>query len=256
LVESDSEEEGREAMKLTVDIFLVTWPGDYEWLPYLFKSIGKFVSGFRKVVIVLEGGDDPPRDALDYNAAFAWEIKRCPKYRGTSYEGRSGQALEKLRAWHYSDADRIMYIDSDCVFKRKIDLQTDKLTSIERPPVWFEPWKDVGDAKCWHKPTREILGFNPPYETMRHYPFVYPGWFLRATWEHIGGEERLRKFKDPCDYNVMGSFAIKFMPEFFNVIDGKKPVKNQAIHQFWSFHGAGHPDVVAVLEKLGLNERP
>lgn len=241
-------------MKLTMDIFLITWPGDYEWLPYLFKSISMRASGFDRMVVVLEQDDEVPGEALNGCAFFPWEIKRCPKYRGTEYEGRSGQALEKLRAWKYSDADRIMFIDSDCVFTRKINLQTDKLVSLEKPPVWYEPWKEVGDAKCWHKPTREILGFDPPYETMRHYPFVYPGWFLHLLWERIGGEERLRKFKDPCDYNVMGSFAIKEFAEYFTIIDGKTPVRNQAIKQFWSFHGAGHPDVQRELKALGLEE--
>lgn len=255
-------------MKLTVDLFLVTWPGDYDWLPYLFRSISKYVTGLRSVVIVIEEGDPVPRDACDYYADFPYVIKRCPKYRGTEYEGRSGQSLEKLRAWHYTDADRIIFVDSDCVFIRRLDLHTDEDICLARPSVWSIPWdqlppyhytmpdgtKGVDYATKWRKPVGHVLGFDPPAEAMQRFPFVFPGWFLRCLWEHIGGEERLLTIPETCDFNVMGNFAMAKFPEFFTMLPALNSPRPLTVKNFWSFTRADSSVVQAELKALGLVE--
>jgi hypothetical protein len=259
-------------MRLTADLFLITWPGDYPWLTYLFRSINKYMTGFDRLVMVLEEGDDPPREALDFCSSFPWVIRRCPRYRGTEYEGRSGQALEKLRAWSYTGADRIVFVDSDCVFCRPVDLQTDQDVNLARPSVWSIPWEQLppyhytmpnGDtgidyATKWRDPVRNVLGFDPPAEAMQRFPFVFPQWFLRCLWEHIGGEERMRTFKDPCDFNVMGNFAMAKFPEFFTMREALNSPAPLTMKNFWSFSGVNCEKVQAELGRLGLleDERP
>lgn len=253
---------------LSADIFLITWPGDYAWLPHLFKSITKYVTGFSRVVIVLEIGDAPPTEALEKYATFPYVIKRCPGYRGTCYNGRSGQSLEKLRAFAYTDADRIVMTDSDCIFVRPIDLQTDELINLAKPCIWSIPWDElppyhytlpsgeqgVDYATKWRPPVSKILGFDPPAETMQRFPFVFPGWFLRCLWEHIGGEERLLTIPETCDFNTMGNFALAKFPDFFT----QRPALNSplpaAMKNFWSFTGADHSSVREILKEHGLLE--
>ena len=194
-------------MKLTTDILLVTFPDDYQWLPFLFRSIAHHVTGFDRLVVVVEEGDEPPLALLQNSGVRAWEIERCRRYRGTSYPGYTGQAIEKLRAWHYTDAERVMFIDSDCVFTRPLDLQTDPHINLAKPIVWWRPWEEAGPAQCWRETTNTLLGYETDSETMCRHPFVFPGWMLHRLWEEIGGEERLRHFTRLSDFNLMGNFA-------------------------------------------------
>lgn len=253
-------------MKLTADIFLITWPGDYQWLPYLFRSIRKYVTGFFRLVLVIEEGDEPPRQALEENADFPFIVKRCRRYRDTPYNGRSGQALEKLRAWAYTDADRVVFVDSDCIFIRPVDLQTDEDINLARPSIYSIPWalippyyydkpdgtKGVDYATKWREPIGRILGFDPPAEAMQRFPFVFPGWFLRCLWEHIGGEDRLLTIPETCDFNTMGNFAMAKFPEFFTMRAALNSPRPLTMKNFWSFSGIDHPDVKAVLREHGL----
>ena len=40
------------------DIFIKTYPGDFIWLEYCIRSIEKFVTGFRDIVIITDSGTE------------------------------------------------------------------------------------------------------------------------------------------------------------------------------------------------------
>ena len=40
------------------DIFIKTYPGDFIWLKYCIRSIEKFVTGFRNIIIVTDSGTE------------------------------------------------------------------------------------------------------------------------------------------------------------------------------------------------------
>lgn len=241
-------------MNLTTDIFLITYPKDYQWLPYLLESM-RLVQGFRRLIVVVEEGDEPPMGELMNFGPHDWVVKKCRKYRGTDFPGYTGQAIEKLRAWSYTDADRILIVDSDCVFSRPVDLDTDPAISLVKPLVIWREWSDAGDAKCWHESTVKLLGGEKkaPYETMCRHSFVFPGWFLHWLWEHMGGEERLLRFKTLSDFNLMGNAAITCFPNEFKMakFEGGH-VPPGFLHQFWSHHTVAHPEVQQKLAEMGL----
>lgn len=247
-------------MKLTTDLFLVTYPQDYPWLEFLFRSINRYVTGFRRLVVVVEEQDLTPPMLPDFGPS-AWEIRTCRNYRGTDYPGYTGQAVEKLRAWHYTNADRIFILDSDLVFTRPVDLETDPRVNLEKPVVVYRPWEEAGEAKCWHPSTVELLG-NASHETMCCHPFIFPGWLLHRLWEVLGGEEKLlqKPPRDargiPCisDFNLMGNYALRFPDAFmaFNHHDTTFPPN--FVHQFWSHHTVNHSEVRTKLQELGLLE--
>ena len=248
---------------LTVDFFLVTYPKDYPWLPYLFRSIEKRVKGFRKLVLVIED-QDPPPDSLP---AYV-EVKRCRNYRGTPYPGYFGQCIEGMRAWQYTDADRIWFLESDCVFCRDIDLHTDTDYPLRKPLLPFTKWELVGDAEVWREPTREILRCDPPAETMRRHPFVYARRMIREAWSFVGCERRLLTIPKWSQFNALGNYALIKRPELFTAVKtamGTAPLpddvnaKQEApelpascMVQWWSHHGPDHPDIKAELERMGL----
>lgn len=248
-------------MKLTTDLFLVTYPKDYPWLEYLFKSINRYVTGFRQLVLVIEENDIAPMDILQKFGPKGWSVMRCRNYRGTDYPGYTGQAVEKLRAWHYTDADRIFILDSDLIFTRSVDLETDARANVQKPVVVNRPWEEAGEAVCWHPSTVELLG-NAPFETMCCHPFIFPGWMLHKLWEILGGEEKLLQNPPrdargaPCisDFNVMGNYALRFPGEFTPYDHRDEDIPPNFIHQFWSHHTVNHPEVRAKLQELGFIE--
>ena len=232
---------------MTTDLFLITYPKDYEWLPFLFRSIDRYLTGFRKVVLVLEQSDDAPSRLPSYV-----EVKRCRDYRGSPVKGYHGQCIEKLALHEHTDADRILHIDSDCVFTAPIDLQTFEY------PLICSPWNKVGDAICWFGPTRKVLGFNPPFETMRRYPFIYPLDFHREVYDFIGGRDRLLSLltggmQSLSEFNILGNYAIVKTPERFTIcrsdVDKLPPLY---VRQFWSHDTISKPEVKAELERMGL----
>jgi hypothetical protein len=249
--------------ELTVDFFLVTYPKDYPWLPYLFRSIDVHVTGFRKLVLVIEEQDPPPADLPPYV-----EVKRCRNYRGTDYPGYFGQCIEGLRSWQYSDASRIWFLESDCVFTRDIDLLTDKDYPIRKPLLPYTDWDLVGDAQCWKEPAHEILRCEPPAETMRRHPFVYPRRLIREAWSFVGCEARLLTFPKWSQFNCLGNFALIKRPEQFTPVEtslGTVPLPDDVnasqdsddlpppcIKQWWSHHTPDHPDIQAELKRMGL----
>ena len=235
-------------MRLSVDLFLVTYPQDYDWLPYLFRSIARYVTGFDRLVVVLEEGD--PEPAMPAGAV----VRRCPRYpiQPKPKNLTGANVIARIKAWEYSGADRVVNIDSDHVFCRPVDLRTDPAIMQDgRPLVLYEPWADVGLAQCWHDKTAKLLGFEPPFETMRRAPWCYQSWFLRRLWEHLGGEEMLLVNVDACEYNLAGNFAIARYPDDFVAMNVRQ-APPACIRQFWSWHRPTHPAVQAELGRLGL----
>ena len=239
-------------MPLTTDVFLVSYPDHYAGLPALFRSIEKFVIGFRRVVLVIEEADPAP-DVL----AFV-EIKRCRNYRdyhACNYWGRGGQQIEKLRAWHYTDAERVIYVDSDLVFVRPVDVQTDPCISLEKPLVIWRMWKDAGEARKWYLPTKMVLRFEPPGECMARFPFVFPRWFLQEYWRYMGeitnSDEWLQVFAHPQEFNGLGNYAMARHADKFTLLRvGVDALPETCIYQYSIPKRT--PADVAELERLGL----
>jgi hypothetical protein len=248
-------------MKLpVVDLWCCTYPKDVPWLRYLFRSIDLHVTGFRRLVLVLEKQDPVPTGLPDYVV-----VKRCRRYRGTDIEGYWGQSIEGLRAHEYSNADVIWFAEADWVFVRDIDLQRDREYQASRPLILHNDWNKVGAARKWRQPTERILApLSVPFETMRRPPFWYPRWFIKEVWQQFGGDrlfELVRNGKGLplSQFNVLDSVAMEL-----NWVNGgklfapvhmsreKSKIPKPCVAQFWSHDGVDHPGVQLELAKLGL----
>ena len=235
----------------TIDFWLMSYPKDYPWLPHLWASITKYAKGFRRCVLLVEEQDRPPIDLPAYVV-----IKRCRNYRGTEIPGYFGQCIEGLRAHTYSDADVIWFLESDCIFTRPIDLQADPHWPIDRPNLLYDSWERVGEAQCWRDSTRAAVGFDPPAETMRCHPFIYPRWFVREVWEGCGKENALRdvvrSLGKLSQFNVFGAWGMVRAPRAFRLVDVAREVPRHCMRQFWSHAGVDDPAVRADLGRMGL----
>lgn len=232
---------------MSLDIFVRTFPGDYPWLPHLWRSVDKYATGFRRVVLVHPAGSPLP------------PLPNCPHV--VSEEAMllpndyHGQQATKLRAPEFTDADVVCFVDSDCVFTVDVDLAA----YVEPlPTLLVTPWERAGDALgAWLGPTTTLLGFPPPFEAMRRLPLFYPRDVISETWQHIGGLNGVRaciaKHGSMSEFNAIGNYAVVKRPGAMRVVNtetGELPTA--IVRQFWSHHGVDHPDVAAERERLGL----
>ena len=247
---------------LTVDIIVKTYPTDYDWLVYLWRSFSR-VSGYRNIVVLLEE-QYPIPPGLPSNAVVA----RTRRYVGTDYPSNLGSVVERLRAWSYTDADRIVYVDSDCMWSRDVDLQTDPTINIEKPVVLWRTWGEAEGAAFLREATAQTLGYMPKFETMCRYPFCYPREVVKACWDWCGGEERIYNLStkeeresagvppycrtlSPTDWDTLGNYAIDHRPGSITATH-VKDAGPRCIEQFWSWHRPTNPRVRERLAALGL----
>ena len=225
---------------LSVDIVIKSFPGDYEWLPYLFRSIAKYATGWRQLMVIIEEQYEAP--PMPEGA----RLVRCRRYEGTDCPPARGVPIERLGAWRHSDADVLVFVDSDCVFCRPVDLQTDPTINLERPVVLWREWDDSQPQHKWREPARLALEFDPPYLTMCRYPFVFRRETLERCWEWCGGEARMRKI-DLTDWEVAGNFALVQRPETVTKVHASE-AGPACVHQFWNQGGVTHPLTQADIE--------
>ena len=244
--------------KKVLDFWLMTYPNDYPWLKYLWRSIDLYVTGFRQCVLVLEEQDPAPADLPEYVV-----VKRCRNYRGTSIPGYWGQSIEGLRSHHYTNASIIWFLESDAPFTRPIDVSTDTEWPSEIPKLLFDTWDNVGPAEKWRRACQDLLQPIPaPYEMMRTHPFIYHRDVVESCWAHIQGNFDIFHYvesihQEISQFNILNnwmyhlnSFPNAKICQPLNVRDAVIPPR--CMHQFWSHHGVDHPDIIAELKALGL----
>jgi hypothetical protein len=216
----------------TAGICIKTFPPDYGFLEYCFRSIRKYATGYRQVLVIVEEQYEAP--PIPEGA----RLVRCRQYEGTDCPPSRGVPIERLGAWRHTDADVLIFVDSDCVICRPVDFQTDPTINIERPVVLWTEWEGSGPCEKWREPARRALGFDPPALTMCRYPFVFKRETLMGCWQMCGGEERLRTI-DLTDWEVLGNYSLLFAPMISYVHMSK--AGPACVHQFWNKGGVTHP---------------
>ncbi len=172
---------------MIIDIYVRTYEKDLKWLKYCLRSINKFVTGYRDIIICI------PEDQaylLDGWNLTKEKVVTCPVYK----DDYLGQQISKIYAYGDSDADIIMFADSDLVFHTKTDLSEymdgDKILSYKTH------YSKVEGAIAWKAITEKALGQEVEFEMMRRHPFLY----YRDTLKSCVGEFRQRTGKELSDY--------------------------------------------------------
>lgn len=228
---------------MKVDIFIRTYKNDLAWLQYCLKSIAKYVTGYRDIIICI------PENQL--HLLGSWNLTKerivtCPVYP----DDYLGQQVSKLNADVYCEgADYILYVDSDCVFLKPFDCSN--LLREENPVIYKTNYSQVGDAICWKGITEKALNKKGiEFEYMRRLPLLYRTETLadlREYMELIHGvpvetyikSQPLRAFSE---FNVLGAFADFFSPEKYVFINTDDGVEDPYLNQFWSWGGIT-PDI-------------
>lgn len=228
---------------MVIDIFIRSYEKDFVWLEYALRSIHKNVTGFRNIIVAVP--DARPLSHL--TAEQVIEIEDLP-------DGYIGQQLTKMQAWRYTDADAILFWDSDVVAIEPVDVLEFK--SDGKPIIYKTKYTSIDVP--WKPITESCLGFPVTYEYMRRMPLLYWANTIRNTEEYICGYHdcTLREYLSNInhrafsEFNAIGALAEKYYPDQYVFIDTETvempPIK---VVQFWSWGGVTN-EIKRQLDKI------
>lgn len=231
---------------MTTDIFIRSYSKDFQWLTYALKSIQKFATGFRDVVIVI-----PDTDSLDHLTA-----EKVFKEKETM-DGYMMQQSSKMSADTYTDADFICFVDSDCVFTEPVTPET---FMTDGKVNWlYTPWNLIADDthRIWREVMKKCIGEDPPAEMMRRHPQIIPRWALQEfrgfiaekhgmSLEHYISIQPGRAYSE---FNTAGFYLWLHHHEKINFINTEEYLPPTVLLQKWSWGGLT-PEIRAELEAI------
>lgn len=235
-------------------IFIVSYAHDFPWLVHCLRSIGKFCSGFSDVTIVV-----PTRDAVMIQGM---NLTRERVHYHTEYgDGHLWHLWKKLTADEFTDADYLLFVDSDCVFNRKVTPEYFFMDGV--PYLPYTPYSKLttvhfdGQKKTavpWQPGVESALKHPVEFEFMRRHPMCFSRSLLKSAREHL---EKLHNMPTEnyvmnvakrglfSEFNYWGAYAYYHQPEslrFYNTeVDGAL-IPPACITQFWSHKPPTDPE--------------
>ena len=231
-----------------IDILIPTYHADFIWLDFCVRSVKKFTSGFRNVIIVSDNdGHNVPQSILDIipvkviykDVPTKWphKLKHRPGYLW--------QQILKLSWMEYTDADAVLVLDSDEMLVKDVNPSTFR----DDNGRWRWPyrnWEYADSANMWKIPTQDVLKFEPEYEAMPFAPFILE---RKMTYKFV---EYLKQIHGATDlfnvffkynmtlfseYNAYGSFVLKFGKDVYYPLINNFEHHNSLLIKSWSYGG-------------------
>lgn len=225
----------------TCDIFIRTYPGDYDWLFHCVASIGKFCRGFRKLMIV--STDNPPIWWNDGSRAglppSEWKIMQ-----DETPDGYLAQQITKMYADVVTDyqPDYILHLDSDVIFTRPV---TPESFMHDGKIVWYyTPYSEIETP--WQPIIEKFMGRPVEFEFMRRFPIMVPRWLYPRIREFCHKKHgmimsdyiRMQPPRAFSEFNVMGAYAWHFHKEMMYFVNTLGTVMDYPLaRQFHSWGG-------------------
>jgi hypothetical protein len=224
-----------------VDIFYKTYTADIPWLKKSLETLRAHWTGYRKVVVVCPPEDERAVRCLDR------DIHTIAVDEGGA-RGYIFQQAVKLNAHHYTDADYIVFCDSDCMWIKPTTPAT-YIKPSGKPELLYTPYENVPEAQQWKAPTERALKREVFAEFMRRHPAVYhkktlhkmDQWFLK---EHgLPASQFMLQFGPDwglSEFNLMGAWAWYHAHEDFHWVNTTKDTwEPDHLKQYWSYGGVG-----------------
>lgn len=214
----------------TTGVFIKTWTGDIDWLPYCLESIAKYGSGILEVVIASDASCLVEVQRISQGA----RVVSVPDWE----EGYIQQQWVKLNADTYLDTDQILFVDSDCVFHTPFSPESYMRDS--KPILMKTKYGNLGGAEIWKGITEEFVGFEVKHEYMRRLPWMYLASSLQSfklKYPHIESHLRGLTTRRFSEFNVLGAYIDKYESEKYFVTDTEEWMTESVSRQFWSWGG-------------------
>lgn len=231
---------------MKVDIFIRTYEADLELLKYCLKSIEKFCKGFREIHIAIPSKD---RHRLGYNTKY--KIHAVGHFNNDYL----GQQATKLYADMYSDADYILFVDSDCIFTENVTPKSFMKNGL--PFILKTSYEELGNAVPWQPITTKALGFVPTFEYMRRLPLMYHQNHLSQMRNalQIKHGMKLETYitEQPhnafSEFNALGAFCEAYYQNEYVFQDTKDGVPSPLVWQYWS-HDFRNENKQSIIDKI------
>lgn len=212
---------------MNCSIFIRTYPGDYKWLKYCLQSVEKYAKGYDNVIVCYPEGAEKP----DAKGVILIET---PAYKNDYL----GQQICKLKAYKYSNAEYIQFLDSDTLITEPVTPAS--FMRYGKPMILKTDYRKVGNAICWKNPTEEALGFSVSHEYMRRNFLMYKRETLKSLdlYMELLHRQKLEDYilsKDSfSEFNLLGAYAEKYEPENYVFVDTDNEIPKSLVRQFWS----------------------
>ena len=234
---------------MTTDIFIRTYHKDLEWLGYALKSIHKHVKGYRNIIVTIPVGQGHLLSHLTVEKVI--EVEDMD-------DGYLGQQLTKMEAWKYTDADCVLYWDSDVIAMEPIDVQAEYFS--DGKPILYKTQYSSLEGCPWQPITEKAMGVHVQWEYMRRMPIVHRTPLLEDAckrFEFAHGMSVLsylskQPYRSFSEFNFLGAVADLFHVEHYTILDTEavEMPPNKAF-QSWSWGGIT-PEVLEKLKEAGL----
>ena len=156
---------------MNVDVFIVTYKKDHDWLRLSLKVLFRNLTGFRRMVIVSQDNED-----IEWVRGIAAECGYDSDLITTmsgfvsNMPGYYAQQAIKLSADTFTNAEWILHVDSDFFFKEKCDVSD--FFKDGKPGWLWGYYSALGDTVPWQKPTEKAMGEPVEREYMMAMPII------------------------------------------------------------------------------------
>jgi hypothetical protein len=213
---------------MIIDIFIRSYQKEFALLEYSLISALKYVTGFRKIILCVREKDYQPLirflQIKNFYLSNKEKIKIVKSLNYPDHLDYCGQQISKLNSDYFTDAEYILYVDSDCVFYESFDIQKEMLDENQKIILLIEKWENLPDNFHVWKTFLEKVGLSSPYEFMRRFPFLYPSSILKKVRDYIVNRYSMN-FQNACltiynnrtdnfsEFNLLGAYAYLHDPE-------------------------------------------
>lgn len=227
----------------SVEILIVTFKRDIDFLKYCLRSIKKFATGFAGVTVVV-----PKHE----RASFLWVNKQGCKLMAVDEQPETGflnHMACKCEADLFCTADYILHLDADTIFKEPVT-PLDYFNQ-DRPVLLCRPYASVRDKNHaqWQSRASNALGSPVTHDFMVTNVLINPLSTYPAMREFISGVQgksfrnyvmsgRREYPTDFAEHPTIGAYAAKFQAERYCIVDigaGERPPLKTL--QSWSKSG-------------------
>lgn len=257
-----------------VEVLIVTYWKDFEWLRYTLRSIWKYFTGFQGVTVAC-----PTRDRKIFEPL--WEefdqTVEHRKIRLNFYDEVEGKGMVQHMV-KMAEADLIvppgtkyvLHTDADGIFK--MPTTPEHFFANDKPYYLIRSWSSLGypdprhpvsraisDCAQWKAPTDTQLGWNTEWYTMCLNTAMLPIDFYKPYREHVASVHR-RPFTEhmlagrnefpqtSMDWTSMGAWAHKFFHDRLTWFDVEHPPHPVDRKKAYHSHSGFTPEIRAEIE--------
>lgn len=228
-----------------VDVFIISFPRDYQFLYYALRTLKKFCTGYRKVIVLIPKQSPAP----EFDLSGVELVRYIPQI----HDGYVCQQAVKMRAYQHTDSEHIMFLDSDIICTQPTHL-TDYYFHDEKPILWNRPFTAIKEipeeatgvtreAIVWKARAEAALGFECPYFTMEFLPIIHNRRVLEESCKLVEKHQKTtleaygRRSPHPGfgEFTILGNVAMKLFPSLYHPQDGRG--HKYRFNGYWSYYG-------------------